>query len=273
MPIREYGQYSLVSYVHRLRGERVNIGVVVWHPRFGWRFPKADNLKRIACIDRDADLKRIEHDLMTIQQTLIHWGRDRKESPLTELAGQFRHGLVVEEPHNARVTDIDFLTERLSDTLIVANNRKIKPDKDKILDRRFRRSFAGFAKDSLLHLGIFGGEYEFSVQRYNERIWIAARFQHGGHLHVWRTMVFAKSFSYNDKLIRAKAISSENEELRSMPKFRHARLGVAVRVSPDDAEATDQTIDRYITKYADRFQAFSHLPTIDSDDPALILIQ
>jgi DUF3037 family protein len=273
MPVREYGQYSLVSYVHRLRGERVNVGVVVWHSRFGWRFPRSDDLKRITCIDRDADLKRIEHDLKAIHQTLTEHWRDRKESPLAELANQFQHGLVVEEPHNARVTDIDFLTERLSSTLIVLDASKAKSNKDKILDKRFRRGFARFAKDSLLHLGILGGEYEFSVKNYNDRIWIAARFHREGRLHLWRTMAFSKSFSYNDRLLRAKAINSENEELRSNRKYKDARLGVAVRVSPEEPETDDQTIESYILKHADIFKKFDHVPTIGSYDPKLILVE
>ena len=114
---REYGQYSLISYVNQLRGERLNLGVAVWHPRMGFRFNRTSGLKRVACIDAGVDLRRLERHLKLIRKILEDW-TNPEASPLTELAAQFRHDLVVSSPLNARVTDLDFLCERLSAQLM-----------------------------------------------------------------------------------------------------------------------------------------------------------
>ena len=272
MSIKEYGQYSLVSYVHHLRGERVNVGVVVWHPRFGWRFPVSDDLKRIACIDREVDLDRVKHDLGVIRETLKDWPK-QADSPLVGLALQFRNDLVVSEPLKARVVDIDFTSERLSNSLIAPEHGRTRRSEEAILSKKFRKGFAAFVRESLIHSNVLGGEYNFSVKYYNDPIWIAARFRHQDRLVVWRTLTIAKTDNYGKKKLRAQGVNSENEVLRTIPPYHQARLKIAVRVPENDPDAGDPAMLQWLNRHADGVEIFNRIPTINQNDPALILAE
>src|SRR5215212_4197162 len=114
---KNLGQYSIVSYIHELRGERVNVGVLVWHPLFGCIFRRSSNLARVRTIDESADLSRVRSALDWINETTKTWPKGDK-SPLEILAQQFRHRLVVTSPLNARIQDPPSTLERLSASLL-----------------------------------------------------------------------------------------------------------------------------------------------------------
>lgn len=271
MPTREYGQYSLVSYVNLVRGERINVGVAIWHPRFGWRLPTSSDLKRIKCLDSDADVARVKRGLEDIRLTLKEWDR-RDVSPLPILASRFQHGLVVSEPLNARVTDLDFLSDRLANSLIAPSRPQPKDNKEQVFDKQFRKGFANFARDALTGIGIFGVDRLFSERGGVAPISIAARFDYQNIRHVWRTMSFMRSDSLNAKRTKAKAMDCENSNLRELAIYKHARFGVAVRVYKDDPDTTDTGILRWIDHSADRLETFTGIPTIDSYEPSVLLM-
>src|SRR5271165_5019957 len=100
--MRDFGQYSLVSYIHELRGERINLGVLVWHPWLGHDVRFIKSLQRIRCIDESADLERVRIGMQQITNTMNTWMEEEK-SPLAALASEFRHGLIVTPPMNARI--------------------------------------------------------------------------------------------------------------------------------------------------------------------------
>src|SRR5215216_2088040 len=114
---RILGQYSIVTYTHELRGERINLGVLVWHPRSGCVFRSTKNLSRIRSIDESADLDRVRASLEQISQVADTW-REKNQSPLQDLAREFRHRLVVTHPRSARIQDPLSTLERISATLI-----------------------------------------------------------------------------------------------------------------------------------------------------------
>jgi hypothetical protein len=270
MAAREYGQYSLVSYVHRLRGERVNLGVLVWHPRFGSKLSRPNNLKRVSCIDRDADLDRLERDFGVIQQTLDDWS-DRELSPLEALSAQFRYDLVVSEPLFARITDVNFISERLMSSLIAPDRPRSVRDRDKILDRAFRKEFSQFARHSLSRLGGVGGRFEFSDRRGDTPIWIAAKFRYNEILYIWRTLAYHISDGIGRKREKAKAMDAENNRLRSSPPYDEARLNLAVRVPPGDNDIDDPQVKDWLGLHADKVLPFHNRPTFDYYDPRILL--
>src|SRR5262249_39329975 len=156
------------------------------------------------------DLNRVAHDLSVIRRTLMDWPK-RADSPLPELALQFRSDLVVSEPLKTRVVDIDFTSERLQSSLIAPEHGRRRRSEEAIPSKRFRKGFAEFAKEALINANIFGGEYNFPVVfgKY-EPIWIAARFRQRDRLVVWRTVTIARTDSYTKKLLKAQGVNSEN---------------------------------------------------------------
>src|SRR5215207_8704300 len=109
---KNLGQYSIVSYVHDLRGERINLGILVWHPLYGCVFRPPKNVSRVRSIDESADLGRVRVGIERIKELADAWSSG-DEPPLENLARQFRHRLVVTHPLNARIQDPLAAHERL----------------------------------------------------------------------------------------------------------------------------------------------------------------
>lgn len=111
------GQYSVVSYIHELSNEHINLGILVWHPvlRHAIRFAK--NLRRVRTIDAKENLSRVRSELDEIQKIIETWHGD-VESPLEYLTSVFRHRVVVSPPQNARIQDLNFTLERLCSFLM-----------------------------------------------------------------------------------------------------------------------------------------------------------
>jgi hypothetical protein len=248
----------------------MNVGVAIWHPRFGGRFPTSGDLRRIACLDRGADLHRVKRDLDAIRDIVIGW-TDRDNSPLTTLASQFRFDLVVSEPLRARVTDIEFLSESLSRSLLAPDRPTRQQAGDTILDKRFRKGFSAFAKEALANLGILGGDFNISERRGVEPIKIAARFRHQGDMFVWRTLTYAKTDRPTIRKTKAQAIDAENDLLRSLSPYGSARLNIAVRLPEDGGDIERNGIRHWLERHANRIVTFRRAPTMQEADPNLLL--
>jgi hypothetical protein len=87
---KNLGQYSIVSYVHEHRGERINLGVLVWHPFTGCVFQLPRNPSRVQLIDESVDLERVRAAIERIGQTAKNWPPG-SDSPLSTLAREFKH--------------------------------------------------------------------------------------------------------------------------------------------------------------------------------------
>ena len=218
----DYGQYSVVSYVHQLRGERVNLGVLVWHPLLGHASQFAKYLDRIRTIDESANTARIRDNLNEIQETIDGW-TEEVESPLEYLASAYQHGVVVSPPQNARIQSPQATLERTYSHIMAP-----EPFMRASSTVQFSKSFASRMRQELesMNLTVFNSDYleNDGFRPVNVALWYQG--QRGAHL--WRAHSFASLDTIERQLTAAKAIHAENTDLRGLPKYAESVFAIAV---------------------------------------------
>ncbi len=259
------GQYSLVSYIHELRGERVNLGVLVWHPRTGCVFRRSKNLNRVRAIDESADLKRVRANLESIGERAEAWSRGGP-SPLGSLAYEFTRRLVVTPPLNARIQDPLSTLERLSSTLLPPEPSFVRAPST----TQFANSFASLLKKELIERGVANVRSNFFEEGPAEPIEVTALYNYDAESYVWRAFSFASEDDPRKQLRLAKAIHTDNADLRTLEDYQHARLQVAVQPPKRRARAEWDKALKYLRRASDRVEDFEDRQSIEIKAPELL---
>lgn len=110
------GAYSIIRYSNDLNDQRVNLGVIVWHPIDGFVVRVSPELNRVKAIDPRIKVAEVKKQINTIREQ-IEDGRARRET-LDSLSAQFRHGLEVTAPYPARMHSANETADHLSELLV-----------------------------------------------------------------------------------------------------------------------------------------------------------
>jgi hypothetical protein len=111
------GAYSIVRYANDLNDQRVNLGVVVWHPREGFAHRFTYALDRIQAVNPRAHLRPVREQLNIIKEELDRPVK-RERNSLETLAGLFTEGIQVTTPYPARIYSAYDALERLFSMLV-----------------------------------------------------------------------------------------------------------------------------------------------------------
>jgi hypothetical protein len=262
-PPTTFGQYSLVSYIHPLRGERINLGVLVWHPILGHDLRFAKSLSRVRCIDEAVDLDRIHDSLQRIEQAMKGWSRE-DQSPLTALASEFRSGLTVTSPQQARVCSPSGTLERLY-TALVSPEPFIRASST----HQFARAFGACIKAALKNEGVRDVRTNFNEEETFQPVRVTAWYSHHGQQNLWRAFSFA-TMKLEQQLQAAKAIHAENQDLKGLAKYQACRLRVAVQLPKPDARADWPKAASWLRRKADDVEVFEDRQSVDGKVRALV---
>lgn len=111
------GSYSVIRYSNHLNDQRVNLGVLVWHPFDGFRCRIAPSLERAQAVDPRVALTPLRKQLEDITGELQKQDVAGKEA-LVSLSHRFKEGLEVAEPYPAQIQSADEMTEHLYQVLV-----------------------------------------------------------------------------------------------------------------------------------------------------------
>lgn len=262
--MREFGQYSIVTYTHELRGERVNIGVIVWHPAFGAEIKLARNLQRVRCIDDAADLERIRQACEQMQ-AMLKETQPGGPSPLPDLARQFRHRLIVTPPLNARVNDLAASLERLAASLLAR-----EPFMRASTTALFAKAIAAYLLREMQQRGVTDIRTQFSEEETVQPVTITASYEYASQQYLWRAFSFASLNGTEDQTRLAKAIYAENTELRLLPKYHDARLLLAVQLPKPQWRADWAKSQAWLRRLTDGVGALEDSESIAESLPQLL---
>src|SRR5260370_41061319 len=121
-----HGMYSVIRYSNNFNDQRVNLGVVVWHPIDGFQCRFAPTLGRVHAVNARADLDELQDDLEEIRRTVI---ADPKGAGalLEHLSCRFKEGVEVTTPVPARLYSVSALADRLYGMLVTPKAEAPKP--------------------------------------------------------------------------------------------------------------------------------------------------
>jgi hypothetical protein len=262
---RNLGQYSVVTYVHDLRGERINLGVLVWHPMYGCVFRAPRSVSRVRSIDESADLGRVRIGIERIKEAAETWSRG-DESPLENLSREFRHRLVVTNPLNARIQDPLAALERLSATLIPPEPSYTRAPSTK----QFARAFARHLEEAFEKQGLSGIRSDFIEEDTFEPIEVTASYRHNSGSYLWRAVSFASENDLRGQLRLAKSTHGENIELRSLEKYQDAHLLVAVQLPKPRARGDWDKALKWLHRASDRVEPIEDRNSLEAKVPKLL---
>jgi hypothetical protein len=111
------GAYSVVRYADDLSDQRINLGVLLWHPVDGFRCRFSSSVDRVQAIDPRVTVKPIKKQLDDIKDKVTS-APPREKELLVSLCNTFRYGLVISSPYPARISSADETLDRLYDLLV-----------------------------------------------------------------------------------------------------------------------------------------------------------
>ncbi len=261
------GEYSVVVYRHELRGECINVGVLVWHPRLGSVYQLPKGLTRIRTIDSSVDLERVRSGLDRIRIAMEAWTQGQK-SPLDELSAQFRHRLVVTMPQQARMQDPASLLERLVGSLLPPS-RPVRASSN----RQFATAFASQLRKVLEHAGVFGYEGPYLERATFRPVPVTARYQLFDDRFVWRAVSFSSLDNMEQQINLAKAVYTDNSELLALDEYRDAHLSVAVEMPKPQYRGEWGEAQAWLERIAERIEPFEDRMSLPARIPEIVISQ
>ena len=74
------GAYSVVRFSNNFSDQRINLGVVVWHPLDGFQVRFATSLAKVRAVDPRAQVDQVKLHIHQIRYELHHGGHTGREA-------------------------------------------------------------------------------------------------------------------------------------------------------------------------------------------------
>jgi hypothetical protein len=217
------GFYSIVRYSNNLNDQRVNLGVLIWHPTDGCRLRIAPTLGRVHAVNADADLDEIGEQLDHLAKEVASCNKIRSDF-LAELASRYREGLEVSKPFPARMYSLSAVSEKLFDMLITPKAESRRPRV------QFQQNLRDVIKDVVQNASNSNLHYEeLGKQRLNGvTVDLGVQVILDNRKSLWHAL--ALGHSSQSQVAKAKATAMEIVTIRSdMPAYADATQYVAVQ--------------------------------------------
>jgi hypothetical protein len=227
------GFYSIVRYSNTLNDQRVNLGVLVWHPVEGFRSRIVSGLDRVHTIDPTAALTPLRSQLQAIEQEMQ--SESASSETLGVLSRWFRTGVEVTEPAPAKIQSADETAENLFHRLVSPN-----PFVRSSSQRQFEQSFT-----KLLHN--LGNRYGARVEELGKRnlgdvvvsLGVQTVAQHGRQTAcaLWKPLSLQSYEQSKLQIAYAKDLAQDISVIKGLPEFH--RHSVYVPVKPPKPSASE----------------------------------
>jgi hypothetical protein len=143
MPV---GAYSVVRFSNNASDQRVNVGVLVWHPLEGVKFKFSPSLDRIQAVDPRVPISTVKEQLEVIRSELALPAAAEGPVTLNRLASWFKNGVEVSAPYPAKIASTDELLERLYETLVYPVPEIQRASSQRQFERSFEKTLRGVIK-------------------------------------------------------------------------------------------------------------------------------
>jgi hypothetical protein len=135
-----FGAYSIVRFSNNASDQRVNIGVLVWHPLEGVKFKFSPSLDRIQAVDPRVSISSVKDQLEVIRSELEVPPAAEGPVTLNRLSSWFRSGVEVSAPYPAKIASTDELLDRLYETLVYPVPEIQRASSQRQFERSFERA-------------------------------------------------------------------------------------------------------------------------------------
>jgi len=142
-----FGAYSVVRFSNNASDQRVNVGVLVWHPLEGVKFRFSPSLDRIQAVDPRVSIASVKEQLEVIRSELAVPVAAEGPVTLNRLSSWFKNGVEVSTPYPARIASADELLDRLYETLVYPVPEIQRASSQRQFERSFEKTLKNVIKD------------------------------------------------------------------------------------------------------------------------------
>jgi hypothetical protein len=221
------GAYSVVRYSDDLSDQRINLGVVVWHPVDGYRCRLSPTVDRVQAIDPRVMVRPIRKQLEDIKESVMSAPAAERDL-LDELCKNFRHGLVISSPYPARISSADETLSRLYDLLVspvpeirrASSQRRFENSLKKTIDASLQ---AGWPKGQVQQLGTK------NIKGIPVNIGMRTHLSQTGRAALWHPLSLQSETRVETQLANAKAIILDIFQTRVIELYKRDKQYVAVQ--------------------------------------------
>ena len=227
------GSYSVVRYSNTLNDQRVNLGVLIWHPHDGFRSQFASSLERIHTIDPTALLGPLQSQIKAIQDELSD-GSDGN-TRLELLSRWFRNGVEVSEPYPARIQSLDEFLATMFQRLVSLKPPQMRASSQAQFERTVKAALKNAAQK---HKFSYFDKQERHINGLTVTVGPSTVAEKRGRKSaVWQSLSLHSVEKPKLQLALAKATAEDISVIRELTEFKNYRFYVTLR-GPKPAAAS-----------------------------------
>lgn len=229
------GAYSIVRYVDSLNDQRINLGVIAFHPVDGYVYKHLDSLARLRAVDDSIDTDAVESQLGEIGAIRTETSR----RALDLLCKEYRHAVVITEPYPARISSANAVLERLFDRLVTSGGTRSKDSHQKTFEASVYKTLQALSKSLNVQVKRLGKDQLNGVS-VNLGIHTAGRS--GSAL--WHPLSLEAKSSPSARIERAKSTAMDALAIKNKHKtYASERQIIAVQTPADKVPGVDEALE------------------------------
>lgn len=216
------GAYSVVRYADDLGDQRLNLGVLVWHPVDGYRCRMSPAVDRVQAIDPRITIKPLKRQLEEIKESVSRAAPSQREL-LDDLCQNFRHGLVISCPYPARISSAEETLERLYGLLVSPVPEFRRASSQRVFEGNVKKAVeAVWPKARIQQLGTK------TIKGIPVNMGMRTQIQ-GGRAALWHSLSFQAEARPEGQMTSAKATVLDIFQSREIDAYSRDRQYVALQ--------------------------------------------
>jgi hypothetical protein len=209
-----------------LSDQRINLGVLVWHPVDGYRCRISPSVDRVQAIDPLIAVRSLKKQLDDIKESIAK-ALPAEQGFLVHLAKTFRRGLVISSPYPAKISSVDETLSRLYDLLVssIPEIRRASSQRlfENSLKKTIRASLEAWPEESVQELGTK------TVKGIPINLGMRTQVSQTGRAALWHPFSLQSEAKSDTQLAGAKAIVLDIFKTREMGLYKRDMQYVAVQ--------------------------------------------
>ena len=238
------GAYSIVRFSDNVSDQRVNLGVVVWHPFDGIKFKLSPTLNRIQSVDPRVKISSVRDLLDVIKGELKAYTSEEGPATLNRLAAWFKDGVEVSAPFPAKITSADEMLEHLYEMLVYPVPEIPRASSQ----RQFERSFEKALKDAIEHIAPQVTFEKLGVRKFGNlsvNVGIRTTGIHGHNKALWHPVSLLSKTRPDEQIALSKATAMDIKIIRQSKNgfSKHDHLVTLQAPRVKDAHSLKDSVD------------------------------
>jgi len=262
------GAYSIIRYANDLNDQRINLGVLVWHPQDGSRHRLSPFLDRAQAVDPRVHTKDLKQQLAAIVEGFEAKSADTGKESLKRLSAMFRNGVEVTAPYPAEMFDIDSMLDRLYLQLVSPVDEIRRASSQKQFEKSLKAGLASAIKKMAPTLRL----QEYGPRQLNGiAVNVGIRTASSQWQALWRAVSLQSEDRPDDQIAKAKAAALDIATIRTeLTDFKRDQHYVALQApKPKAAERLKESI-AWLEHHADKVLVVEGGPSMSSSLEAVL---